>query len=272
MIGHNSQRLRRLKALDVSLTNVDDRGLCFLTSGLGQLEYLDLGNCTQLSFTGKGIQESLRNGSFRSMLVLNLRGCKGINDEGVIAIAKIMLNLKHLNLSHCGNITNKSACAIGQGCSNKLITLSLEGALAITDAGLGMIVNYTKLSLLNISGCSISRKSLMAVVLTLGYVQESSSFFGFINRDSDAKVASLNKEEWSNTREQQNHAAHIIQVSSIHAPSALYIFDLLSSFSFLQVSGSFRAAGNPGGIRFIKRSLPTSVTSERQQRRSNHLS
>ena len=210
IIGHNSSRLRHLKALDVSSTKVDNRGFAFLSKGLPQLESLDMAHCTTL--TSRVIKESLRDsdGAFSSMVMLNLRGCKHICDEGVVAIAQAMANLKHLDLSNCGNITNKSTLALGASCI-QLITLSLEGAKSINDAGLGIISNYTKLELLNITGCRISRKSLLTVINTLGYVQESNNFYGFVLRGSDVKVSTLNKVEALNENNEKNNAVRIIQ-------------------------------------------------------------
>ena len=82
-IGYNSPRLQRLKALDVSMTQVDDRGFSFLSKGFARLEYLDLGCCKQLT---NDIQKNIHDGSFCHMTVLNMRGCKGIGDEGVVAL------------------------------------------------------------------------------------------------------------------------------------------------------------------------------------------
>lgn len=217
IIGHNSPRLHRLRALDVSSTEVDNRGLAMLSKGLGQLECLDLGNCPQLTFVGKGIQENLRSGSFCSMLVLNLQGCRGVGDDGAVAVARAMPKLRHLNLSGCVRVTDASASAIGAGCT-RLATLSVEGALGITDAGLGMLCNRTKLDMLNVTGCRVSRKSLVAVVLALGYVRESSSFFGFVVRDPGVKVAALRSQDVASTREVQNEAAHVIQASGNDEP------------------------------------------------------
>lgn len=166
-IGHNSPRLRKLRALDVSSTKVDDRGFSFLSKGFSLLEYIDLGGCTNL--TNKCLQKHMNHGSFNFMQVLNMRGCKGINDEGVVAIATMMPALKHLNLSLCGVLTNITASAIGEGCT-QLETLSLEGAVEINDVGLGLLAKRTKLSLLNITGCNVTRKSLLAIVFALGFL------------------------------------------------------------------------------------------------------
>ena len=196
------------------------------------MEHLDLGNCTPLTFIGKGIQEHLGDGQFCGLKALNLRGCKSILDEGVAVIAKAMPKLKHLNLSRCFRITDASASVIGQRCS-QLLTLSVEGALGITDVGLGMICSHTLLDSINITGCSVSRKSLMAVVLALEYVKESSSFFGFVLRDSSAKVAVLNAQEMGSVKDQQNKAAHIIRVGRVTIALIVCPLPFASSLTFL---------------------------------------
>ena len=71
-IGHNTPRLKKLKALDLSGTNVDDRGLEFLSKGL--IQYLDLERCGRL--TDRGVGRIVSASSFSYMKVLNLRGCR----------------------------------------------------------------------------------------------------------------------------------------------------------------------------------------------------
>ena len=73
-IGHNTPRLRKLKALDVASTQVDDKGFYFLCEGLNQLQYLDLGYCFRL--TDRGVGNILSKKSFCNMWVLNMQGCK----------------------------------------------------------------------------------------------------------------------------------------------------------------------------------------------------
>ena len=122
-----------------------------------------------------------------------------------------MTGLIHLNLSQCGSITNRSAKSIGM--LAQLETLSLEGAIAINDVGLGMICNRPKLNLLNITGCNISRKSLMAVIESLDYVCEAPRFFGFLIRSSDAKVSVLMNQAEERLHREKNQAVHKLQVS-----------------------------------------------------------
>lgn len=205
-IGHNTPRLRKLKALDVSGTQVDDRGLAFLSKGLHSLQYLDLQDCFRL--TDRGVAKIISEKPFCRMKALNFRGTN-VGDASVIQMAKEMPQLKHLNLSQCGTITNKSAKAI---CTLVVLeTLSLEGASGVNDVGLGMISSKTKLNLLNITGCGVSRKSLLAVIAALGYVQESTNFFGFLIRNSDAKVSTLRERELESMHRQQNLAARSLQ-------------------------------------------------------------
>lgn len=205
-IGHNTPRLRKLKALDVSATQTDDRGLAFLSQGLSQLEYLSLEYCVRL--TDRGVESVVTNASFSQMKVLNMRGCTNIGDASVVQMAKAMPKLKHLNLGNCGYITNKSACAIGG--LFELETLSVEGA-GVNDEGLGMISSNTTLNLLNVTGSKISRQSLLEVIKALGYVQEATHFFGFLIRSSDAKVYALRDRQRETLYRRRNHAAHSLQ-------------------------------------------------------------
>lgn len=72
-IGHNTPRLRKLQALDVASTKVDDRGLSFL-QGLPRLKYLDLSHGVRL--TDRGVGNIISKGSLSHMNILNMRGCK----------------------------------------------------------------------------------------------------------------------------------------------------------------------------------------------------
>ena len=69
-------RLRKLQALDIASTQVDDRGLTFLSKGLPRLKYLDLSYCVRLSDRGVGDIIS-KGGSLSYTNILNMRGCKG---------------------------------------------------------------------------------------------------------------------------------------------------------------------------------------------------
>ena len=73
-IGHNTPRLRKLQALDIASTQVDDRGLAFLSKGLPRLKYLDLGYCVRLS--DRGVGNMISKGSLSYTNILNMRGCK----------------------------------------------------------------------------------------------------------------------------------------------------------------------------------------------------
>ena len=265
-IGHNTPRLRKLRALDVASTQVDDRGLSFLCEGLNQLQCLDLGHCIRL--TDRGFGNILAKKSFCNMRVLNLRGCKwmlilscccnckivlnhslfpnihaptagrNIGDGAVIAVCRTMEKMKHVNLSQCGAITNKAAAGLGS--LVELETLSLEGATAVNDAGLGLISSRTKLNLLNVTGCCIARKSLLAVINTLGYVEEASHFYGFLIRSSDAKVLAIKDQENECTKTEQNQAVHAIQVSIVEILVAIPV-EIIHRFDlsmFIRVGGT----------------------------------
>ncbi|KAL7553503.1 hypothetical protein ACHAWF_016778 [Thalassiosira exigua] len=210
-VGHDSPKLRRLRALDISgATRADDRGLAFLTRGLGKLERLDLSGCPLITFAARNVREDLGRGSFRSMTALNLRGCRGVDDVGVAVVASAMPKLRHLDLGLCGRLTDASAKAIGEGCPN-LRVLGLEGARGVTDGGLGTIANRTKLDAIDVTGCDVSRKSLMFLVRTLGYVEEATTFFGFVAREGGAREAARDEEAEADARVRRNEAVHAIQ-------------------------------------------------------------
>lgn len=134
-----------------------------------------------------------------------------IGDSAVVALTQVMTKMMHLNLSQCGSITNKAATSIGN--LLELETLSLEGAYAVNDLGLGRVCERTKLNLLNVTGCSISRKSLLLVINTMGYVRECEHFFGFMIRSSDAKVSALHHQTAGSLHNERNQAARAVQVS-----------------------------------------------------------
>ncbi|KAF3779726.1 hypothetical protein EJ110_NYTH40733 [Nymphaea thermarum] len=117
-------------------------------------------------------------GAYRSLRVLNLAECKGINNSSLWSITG-MTCLRELNLSRCTKISNDgmqhlkyvqdlrklslsetAVTAAGITCLSSLVNLTFLdlGGLPITDASLGSLQGLTKLEHLDLWGSEISNK------------------------------------------------------------------------------------------------------------------
>ncbi|XP_031473006.1 uncharacterized protein LOC116245655 [Nymphaea colorata] len=117
-------------------------------------------------------------GAYRSLRVLNLAECKGINNSSLWSITG-MTCLRELNLSRCTKISNAgmqhlqyvqdlrklslsetAVTAAGITCLSSLVNLTFLdlGGLPITDASLGSLQGLTKLEHLDLWGTEISNK------------------------------------------------------------------------------------------------------------------
>lgn len=216
----------QLKSLDLShCSKISDRGLSFLGKGCPLLKFLNLSFCDHI--TNKGIM--VLSKGCRRLQILNLRQCPKISDQGVRALAQHCRELVSLNLSYCCDITDKSVIALARKCVN-LQSLSLEAMKQISASGLCELSRHCpNLSTLNITGCDfVTRDDLLAFIRGIGFVQEATSFFGFVPLDN-ANSMKFDFQE-SSLRAQ---SAKVIQVSGDYVPRktmscTLFIYILTS--------------------------------------------
>ncbi|XP_052778928.1 F-box/LRR-repeat protein 14-like [Mya arenaria] len=118
-LGYLSEGGSRLEAIDVSFCeNVGDQGLHFLAQGMFSLRHLSLGTCN-------------------------------ITDEGLLRVVNTLHEIITLDIGQCGQITDKSLCAIGEKWKH-LKSIDLYGCTRITTFGLEKIMKLPCLNTLNL--------------------------------------------------------------------------------------------------------------------------
>lgn len=104
-----AEKLSCLKRFNASKCNLLGEDAVYFIAGVEFLEELNMSRCFRL--TSASWIKSLHGRAFKNVTVLNLSYCTMIDDKAVAEIAK-MPELKHLDLSSCFNITDKSVQAI----------------------------------------------------------------------------------------------------------------------------------------------------------------
>ncbi|KAJ0682344.1 putative leucine-rich repeat domain superfamily [Helianthus annuus] len=100
--------------------------------------------------------------------MLNLDGCKKINDKSLVAIAESCLFLKDLDVSKSCVMDSGVACLSSSGRMN-LQVLSLSGCSRVSNESLGSFEKLGKTLVgLNLQGCnSISSSVIESLVVNL---------------------------------------------------------------------------------------------------------
>ncbi|KAH6584537.1 hypothetical protein BASA50_007459 [Batrachochytrium salamandrivorans] len=81
---------------------------------------------------------------------VELFDCTRLDEDGLLSIAYLCPNVRTLNLSLCGRITNKVLIEIGASCKH-IFSLTLKGAFLPTDAGFSSMFSGLGSSLTNLS-------------------------------------------------------------------------------------------------------------------------
>ena len=175
---YSDVKCHRLLSINFSYCpRICDVSVNAIAHGFKNLRYLNLAYCANIRNTGIiAIAHKCRN-----IQSLNIC-CTYISDKAMIEICKFCSNLEHLNVSFCDKLTDASTCSL----SNliKLVTLALQGLLKITESTLHEIgLGCQHIANLNITGCqNLTRNGLLALIDGLGFIQESTSYFGFCPR------------------------------------------------------------------------------------------
>ncbi|KAH7944603.1 hypothetical protein HPB52_021818 [Rhipicephalus sanguineus] len=146
-----AQLLPALRELNLQAYHVTDASLAHLGGGgLGsQLVVLRLRSCWEL--TNQGLVQLVQ--AVPQLRELSLSGCTKISDDGVELLAENMRQLRVLDLSWCPRITDASlefiACDMTQ-----LQQLTLDRCMQITDVGLGYLSTIPNLSVLYLRWCT----------------------------------------------------------------------------------------------------------------------
>lgn len=156
-LGHAfSQDLPSITVLNLSLCKqVTDSSLGRIAQSLKNLEVLELGGCCNITNTGL----LLIAWGLRKLKTLNLRSCRHISDVGIGHLAGLSahaasgtLELEHLGLQDCQKLTDQALRNVSAGLTN-LKTVNLSFCGSVTDSGLKFLAKMPGLRDLNLRSC-----------------------------------------------------------------------------------------------------------------------
>ncbi|KAG0434527.1 hypothetical protein HPB47_019041 [Ixodes persulcatus] len=145
-----AQLLPALRELNLQAYHVTDASLAYLGPRQGgTLLILRLRSCWEL--TNQGLLNVVQ--ALPHLVELSLSGCTKISDDGVELLAENLRQLRVLDLSWCPRVTDASlefiACDMTQ-----LEQLTLDRCMHITDIGLGYLSTIPNLAVLYLRWCS----------------------------------------------------------------------------------------------------------------------
>lgn len=106
-----------------SCVQLTDRSLRSFT----RLRHVDISWCNKISNVGIGMIAG------ETLLRFSAKGCSGLDNEGLIKLARRSPNLEHLNLQCCVFVSDAALASISQSC-HKLKLLCVSGCSQLTDA------------------------------------------------------------------------------------------------------------------------------------------
>lgn len=166
----------RLEVVNLGRSTASNEALCALARNCPRLRVLDLSFCDQIDDTGiaalrsltlerlilyccrnvgdVGLQNLVAAGNMGQLQMLNLHGCRPIQDASLAAIAARAPRLRRLYLNWQASISDEGVQKLARGCPD-LETLSLCGLYEVTDASLFALANdCRRLAQLNVYDCS----------------------------------------------------------------------------------------------------------------------
>ncbi|CUF53340.1 receptor-type protein kinase, putative [Bodo saltans] len=158
----NVGELKHLVSLDISCSQIDDRGIGHL-HGLHQLLNLNVRLCNKLTDIGIATIAT----TLCQLRELDVSACKSIScsrtDTGIIAISSSLHELQVLNLSECAHITDEGIASLTA--LYRLQHLALNRCEKITDAGLcGLFFSLPLLQHVElVQLCSITDKAFTSL-------------------------------------------------------------------------------------------------------------
>ncbi|WCJ37324.1 F-box/LRR-repeat protein 12 [Euphorbia peplus] len=154
-----------LTYIEAESCKLQPKGISGMVSG-GGLEYLDVSGISTFSLAGIGCGLGMR------IRILNMRMCRDIGDESIIAIAKGCPLLEEWNLALCHEVRIPGWESIGKNC-NKLEKLHVNRCRNLCNTGFQALREGCKsLSVLYMStGSRLSPSALMFFRLSRGNVE-----------------------------------------------------------------------------------------------------
>ena len=151
-----TQEMSSLTVLNLSLCKqITDRSLERIAQYLQNLEVLELGGCSSVTNTGL----LLISWGLKRLKVLNLRSCRHVSDHGISHLCGLSphaapgtLELEHLGLQDCQKLTDQSLKHISSGLVN-LKSMNLSFCGNVTDSGIKFLSKMQSLRDLNLRSC-----------------------------------------------------------------------------------------------------------------------
>lgn len=153
-LAHLASLLRQLTSLDANKCNVTDAA--FASFGcMHQLRALHLRECPYI--TGGGLDQLA---SLLLLETLGLARCKLVTDAGIVSNVTALDSLHHLNLSGCSGISDVGVVHVAQRTMPQLRRLILRELNQVTDTSLRQLASLTHLCLLDVSRCNVTREEM----------------------------------------------------------------------------------------------------------------
>ena len=191
-----------LKVLDLGHCNADYQVLTELLTSCHSLENLSMKGFT---LNSKIIEAfSLKNG--KTIKVLDLSLCKGLDLESIQLIVRNCLELRELNLEET-NLTNKSISLLSNELTTKIEKLSLQWLKIVKDEHVVAIVNRCKnLKTLDLAFNTITNLSLNSIIENLRpTLEEIDVNFAKVTFEKLLELGSMEKIRILNFRKLNNY-------------------------------------------------------------------
>ena len=158
---HVSTRCTSIHSLDVSWSNIGNKGLKSISRASNKLLQVSLNGCQAI--TDQSIK-AIAEKHYNYLQILEVFGCFNLTQTSINLIACKCKEIRVLNLGQCHKVKNSSLCAIAKGL-NKLESLDIRGCKLVHDCALReIIVHCHFLSNLVIANCpSITDETLLSL-------------------------------------------------------------------------------------------------------------
>ena len=155
-LGRIAQYLKNLETLELGgCSNITSTGLLLIAWGLRKLKRLNLRSCRHVSDQGIGHLGGLSPNSAHGCLeleYLGLQDCQKLTDQALKHISFQLVNLKGINLSFCGSVTDTGLRFLSKMPS--LRELNLRSCDNVSDIGVGFLAEGgSRITSLDVSFC-----------------------------------------------------------------------------------------------------------------------
>lgn len=186
-VSHNGPRLRNLSVIDLSNTPVNDIGILGIAKGCRKIEYLNLGNCSNITDVSMSVLPKF----LTKLKVLNLSNDNQLSNKTLIKLGKYCPEMVSLNLCRLIRIDDKGLAQFSKGAKH-VQALNISGCVKITETSIAELVRRCDgMLMLNVTGCpEVTSNGLNALIRGLHFVEPAISFIGFkpIDHHIDMKL------------------------------------------------------------------------------------